>query len=202
MSDEKKLSFEDAKSAIESCYGFDDTTTPVGEAWAIVNDKIAALEQRLADAEANTQAAIDAALESVARYVESAKSIIPGHLMAARNEGLKDVSEFIRSRIGTNPLAERDARIAELESYIGYWEGSDITTADHIKQLEHELAEARKAAGPSFSLPPVVGPGDRLERVDPAPFDESLMEKWLNDQGIREQWMGFVKRHTTKENAE
>lgn len=43
-------------------------------------------------------------------------------------------------------LAERDARIAELESYIGYWEGSDITTADHIKQLERQLAEARKDA--------------------------------------------------------
>lgn len=36
-------------------------------------------------------------------------------------------------------LAEAQAKIAELESYIGYWEGSDITTADYIKQLEQKL---------------------------------------------------------------
>ena len=36
-------------------------------------------------------------------------------------------------------VRELEARIAELEAYIGYWEGSDITTADYIKQLEQKL---------------------------------------------------------------
>lgn len=97
--------------------------------------------------ECDVQAAIDAALESVKEYLESAiqHRIISGDLyMVGRNDAFRDAAGFIESRIGTNPLAEAQARIAELEFEIRKLETAlEIARGDKV-DLTAQLAEARK----------------------------------------------------------
>src|SRR4030042_926110 len=68
--------------------------------WHVAKTLIQELEQRLSESEANTQSAIDVALESVAVVVES-------------QFHSPKTSTWIRSRIGTNPLAEATETITD-----------------------------------------------------------------------------------------
>lgn len=83
------------------------------------------------------QQAIDAALESVADLLDSGDDWNTGD----------EIAEFIRSRIGTNPLAERDARIDELESLLAeaYADADDVLRP-RIEELERMLANAQAEA--------------------------------------------------------
>lgn len=90
---------------------------------------VAALEQRLAAAETEKQQAIDAAFEHVAGLFDRV--------------GKHDEAGFLRSWRGTNPLAERDARIAELGQQMKEAVEHISDQDDELELLERELAEAR-----------------------------------------------------------
>ena len=57
----------------------------------------------------DVQAAIDAALESVAKYIDV--YAFEFHELSTTQQELFAVRDEVRSRINTHPLAERDARI-------------------------------------------------------------------------------------------
>lgn len=170
MSDEKKLSFEDAKSVIESCYGFDDATTPAGEAWAIVNDKIADLEQRLAAAETvltqirtylskgATIRATDPSVPTLCIDGNNCSGNLTVDFDAEKEKqqaidaalehvaglfdrvGKRDEAAFLRSWRGTNPLAE--AR-AQMNKITGLYQRLEAFAEKRIAELEAEKPDYR-----------------------------------------------------------
>lgn len=100
---------------------------------------------------AHTQAAIDAALIDLTHDLGSLYIHRNGHELY--NSAIDDVARFIKGQLGTNPLAEAQARIAELEA-----ENADLTKKleagwvrvcqtslgeayDRISELERELSE-------------------------------------------------------------
>ena len=96
----------------------------------------------------DVQAAIDAALESVACDLGGLYGHRDSHELY--NQAIDDCAQVIRESIGTNPLAERDARIAELGKHSALaLSDADIMKANwhaacnDIDNLTTQLAEAQ-----------------------------------------------------------
>ena len=94
---------------------------------------------------AGRQQAIDAALIDLIQDLGSLYIHRNGHELY--NGAIDDVARFIKGQLGTNPLAERDARIAELERELSEQADTIIDGLAKRRELERELAEARKDAG-------------------------------------------------------
>lgn len=101
---------------------------------------------------AHVQAAIDAALIDLTHDLGSLYIHRNGHELY--NSAIDDVARFIKGQLGTNPLAEAQTKIKELNGLCLYHEGLERELQAKIAELERELAEARKAcnvAGPEFN---------------------------------------------------
>lgn len=108
---------------------------------------------------AHVQAAIDAALESVKQKIYNRGEVSMKAGLPA-GAGFYAAIDIIETAVGTNPLAERDAMIAELErmleserkqnALLKFANSLFANSGDNdelaIDQLRRELAEARKDA--------------------------------------------------------
>lgn len=109
------------------------------------NCKVALDPSASAEARALQQAAIDAALGDLIHDLGGLYIHRNGHELY--NSAIDDVARFIKDQLGTNQLAERDARIAELESLLAeaYADADDVLRP-RIEELERMLANAQAEA--------------------------------------------------------
>ena len=141
-------------------YYIEDIVVTLADEIASLEQRLENAETRLAAAEAAKQSAIDAALVDLINDLGGLYVHREGH--EQYNSAIDDVAKFINGYIGANPLAEAQARIAELEAMVvsafshphppvfkqglPTHEDEEVLTAENAQYMANNLADLRDEA--------------------------------------------------------